>query len=111
MDDVKAMCEDLRELTERFPALSVTSSIPTNIEINSGEANKGDALLRLCAILGLDPAETLAFGDGTNDSSLLRAAGLGVAMANALPAVKAAADALTASNNDAGVAKTIFSVL
>lgn len=101
----------LRELTERFPALSVTSSIPTNIEINSGEANKGDALLRLCAILGLDPAETLAFGDGTNDSSLLRAAGLGVAMANALPAVKAAADALTASNNDAGVAKTIFSVL
>lgn len=101
----------LRELPERFPQLAITSSIPTNIEINSAEANKGGALLRLCALLGVDPAETLAFGDGTNDLSLLRAAGLGAAVANAAPAVLDAADLITASNNESGVGKTIFSIL
>ena len=101
----------LRELTERFPQLSVTSSVPTNVEINSAEANKGGALLRLCALLGIDPAETLALGDGTNDLSLVRAAHLGVAMANADPAVLAAADAVTASNNEDGAARAILAVL
>ena len=101
----------LRELPERFPELAVTSSIPTNVEINSGEANKGAALLRLCSLLGIDPADTLAFGDGTNDLSLLRAAGLGAAVANASPEVLSAADAVTASNDGAGVGKLIFSIL
>lgn len=101
----------LRELPERYPALAVTSSVPTNIEINAARANKGDALLRLCALLGLDPAAVLAFGDGTNDLSLLRAAGCGVAMANAAPAVLAAADRIAPSNNDAGVARAISELL
>lgn len=95
----------LRKLPERFPELSVTSSIPTNIEINAAHANKGDALLRLCALLGLSPAAALAFGDGTNDLSLLRAAGCGVAMENAADAVKAAADAVAPPNNEAGLAR------
>lgn len=97
----------LRELPERFPALSVTSSIPVNIEINSERANKGEALARLCAALGVDPAETLAFGDGTNDLSLLRAAGIGVAMGNAAPELKAAASLVTSTNDDAGVAAVL----
>ncbi len=94
----------LRELPERYPGLAVTSSVPFNIEINSAAANKGRGLETLCALLGIDPAETLAFGDGTNDVSLLRAAGCGVAMANAFDAVRQAADRVTASNNESGVA-------
>lgn len=101
----------LEELPERFPALAVTSSIPTNIEINAARANKGDALLRLCTRLGIGPEETIAFGDGTNDVSLLRAAGCGVAMANAAPAVRAAADRIAPSNNEAGVASVLRSIL
>ena len=97
----------LRELPERWPMLAVTSSVPFNIEINSALATKGRALESLCAMLGLDPAETLAFGDGSNDISLLRAAGCGVAMANASAEVKAAADRVTLSNNDAGVASVL----
>ncbi len=101
----------LLELPERFPALAVTSSVPTNIEINAAAANKGDALRRLCALLSLDVRETLAFGDGTNDLSLLRAAGCGAAMGNASPAVKAGADLVAPSNNEAGLAQVIRSIL
>ena len=85
----------------------MTSSVPFNIEINSARATKGRALESLCALLGIDPADTLAFGDGTNDVSLLRAAGCGVAMANASAEVRAAADRVTLSNNESGVAAVI----
>lgn len=101
----------LRELPERYPELAVTTSIPTNIEINAARANKGEGLRRLCALLGLEPAAALAFGDGTNDLTLLREAGCGVAMANAAPAVLAAADRIAPSNNDAGMARVISELL
>ena len=101
----------LRTLPERFPELSISSSVPTNIEINSGEANKGAALLRLCRLLDIAPEETVAFGDGTNDLALLRAAGLGVAMANAAPELRAVADRITVSNEEGGVARVIWEIL
>lgn len=97
----------LRELPEKYPTLAVTTSLPMNIEINSAAANKGRALLSLCALLGIDPAETMAFGDGSNDISLLRAAGCGVATANAFDEVKAAADRVAPSNNESGVAAVL----
>lgn len=97
----------LRELPARYPALAVTSSLPFNIELNSAAANKGGALNALCALLRIDPGETIAFGDGSNDISMLRAAGCGVAMANASEEVKAAADRVTLSNNEAGVAAVL----
>ena len=97
----------LRELPEKYPMLAVTTSIPFNIEINSALSTKGRALESLCALLGVDPAETIAFGDGSNDISLLRAAGCGVAMANAEPAVKAAADRVTRTNDESGVAMVL----
>ena len=97
----------MAELAERYPDLAVTSSVPRNVEINSQQAQKGTALLALAAHLGIDPAETVAFGDDLNDLTMLRAAGIGIAMANASPQAKAAADQLTASNNESGVAQAI----
>ena len=94
-----------------FPELAAASSTSNNMEINSIRAGKGNGLRLLCAALGIDPADTLAFGDGTNDLTLLEAAGRGVAMANAEPPVKTAADALCESNTDCGVAKEIARVL
>jgi Cof subfamily protein (haloacid dehalogenase superfamily) len=103
-----------REL-ERFPALfpelSATTSVSNNIEINSARAGKGKALRALAAHLGIPPEDTVAFGDGTNDCELLEMAGLGVAMANADPKVKAIADEITDSNNAAGVGKTLWRLL
>ena len=49
----------------------------------------------------------MACGDGGNDTAMVRAAGLGVAMANAFPEVKEAADYITASNNQDGVGRAV----
>lgn len=94
----------LRELPRRFDGLSVSSAVEDNVEINQLRANKGAALLALAAHLGLRREETMAFGDGLNDLSMLREAGLGVAMANACGEALAAADAVTASCDEDGVA-------
>lgn len=109
--DKEERARQLRLLPERFPELAVTSSVKNNIELNLAAANKGAALEALCRHLGVAMEETVAFGDGTNDLTMLRAAGLGVAMGNAVPAVKAAADRVTDDNEHAGVAKIINEIL
>ena len=97
----------LRQLGGQFEGLCVSSSVPNNIEINSTDANKGEALRKLAAHLGLDISQTMAFGDGLNDLSMLRAAGVGVAMENACPEAKQAADYVTGSCDESGVAAAI----
>ncbi len=95
-------------ISERFPELLLTSSTPNNLEINAPEANKGNALRGLCAHLGLDAdANSMSFGDAPNDLSMIQAAGIGVAMANSAPEVLAAADWVTLSNDDDGVAAAL----
>ena len=97
----------LRQLGGQFEGLCVSSSVPNNIEINSTDANKGEALRKLAAHLGLDISQTMAIGDGLNDLSMLRAAGVGVAMENACPEAKQAADYVTGSCDESGVAAAI----
>lgn len=98
---------ELTRLTERFPDMSVTASLPFNIEINIRDANKGEALRFLCRRLGIDIRDSMAFGDGSNDLSMIQAAGIGVAMGNADPAALAAADYITGTNDNDGVAEAI----
>ena len=77
------------ELVPRlFPELIASSSLRNNIEINSARAGKGNALRALYGQLGLDVSESVAFGDGLNDADMLRAAGRGCAMQNAVPSVR-----------------------
>ena len=73
-DQMEQRADQLRALPERFPLLCATSSVSNNIEINSVHAGKGKALHALCRHLGIDPAETVAFGDGSNDLELLEMA-------------------------------------
>lgn len=61
----------------------------------------------LAGDLGITAAEVMAIGDEENDLPMIAYAGIGVAMANAVPAVKAVADVITASNEADGVAKVI----
>ncbi|MBR0208646.1 MAG: HAD family phosphatase [Oscillospiraceae bacterium] len=103
--------KELETLPALFPEIAVSSSVPSNIELNIGAANKGEALAVLCGRLGIRPENTLAFGDGTNDLSLLRTAGTGVAMGNAAFAVKAAADAVCGDNERDGLAKYLEKLL
>lgn len=102
--DMDQRAYELQHLPEQYPELSITTSIPGNIEFNLASANKGDALRRLCSLLHIAPEETIAFGDDINDISMLQTAGMGVAMANAKPEVKAVANMITISNNEGGVA-------
>lgn len=70
-------------------------------------ASKGAGVAWLLDRLGVDPSAVLALGDGENDVEMLQLAGLGVAMGNAGPPALAAADAITATNNEDGVARAI----
>ena len=98
----------MKELPERFENLCVSSSVSDNVEINQMHANKGEALMALADYLNVPRDATLAFGDGLNDLSMLKDAGVGVAMANAEAEIKAAADWITLSCDDDGVAAGIY---
>jgi Cof subfamily protein (haloacid dehalogenase superfamily) len=71
------------------------------------EASKKNALARLCADFQIVPERVLAIGDSRNDVPMLRWAGVGVAMSNALPEVKESVRYVTASNLEDGVALAI----
>ncbi len=105
--DNKLRLELLRSLPAVFPHNLFTTSVPNNIEINDPNANKGDALKFLAKYLKLDINSVMAFGDGTNDISMIKSAGVGVAMQNACQEALNAADYITSSCDDDGVAKGI----
>lgn len=77
------------------------------LAVTSMGATKKNALARLCADYKIESRHVLAVGDSRNDVPMLRWAGIGVAMGNALAEVKAAVPYLTASNADDGVALAI----
>lgn len=64
---------------------------------------KSTGLRDICAHFGIDPAQTMAFGDGQNDIDLIEAAGIGIAMGNAAPNIKQAAQFVTLPAKDAGI--------
>ncbi len=102
-----ALDHALRELA---PPESVTTvrSESTYLEVLPPGVSKGSALRRLAAHLGISLSEVIAIGDNLNDLEMVRLAGLGVAVANAHPALKqAAACVCRASNEEAAVAEVI----
>lgn len=97
----------LRQRLSALPDVSFADPFPNDLEVLAGGIDKGRGLLHLLEHLGIDPAQTLALGDGGSDIPLLRAAGIGVAMGNALPFVQAEADWVTATCDEDGVALAI----
>ncbi|MDE6682680.1 MAG: HAD hydrolase family protein, partial [Muribaculaceae bacterium] len=69
--------------------------------------DKSCGLRAMAEHFGFDMSETMAFGDGSNDVGMLRAAGIGVAMGNAYEKVKAAADYITTSDTDHGIVNAL----
>ena len=100
--------ETLHHGAELFPDIICTCSVKDqNVEFNNKKANKGDALIGLAEYLGYSRENTMAFGDGDNDVPMIKAAAVGVAMKNSCPEALAAADIVTLSNAEDGVAKVI----
>jgi len=82
--------------------LHAVSSGRHNLEITAPGTTKGSAVRWLCAHLGIDAADAMAFGDSGNDVAMLQAVGMGVAMANASADAKACATHVTELDCDAG---------
>lgn len=102
--DMELRARVMEELPQKFPQVAVTTAVVNNIEVNAADGNKGDALRWLCQHLDIDLSQVAAFGDGTNDITMLQTAGVSVAMSNALPEVKAVARFETLTNEEDGVA-------
>lgn len=113
LDKIQALFrkkEDKLEAWKKVETLGdveVTGALNMNIEVNAGGVHKGAALLWLADRLGIAREEIMAFGDGTNDIKMIKEAGIGVAMANAVPEALAAADITARSNDEEGVARVI----
>lgn len=105
--DNKERERQLKLMPQLFPELVFSSSIPGNIEVNILGGTKGQALSRLCSLLGFDASQAMALGDGSNDRDMIQTAGLGVAMKNAEPELLRLADYVTGHCNDAGLAQAI----
>lgn len=99
--------ELLKTLGARFPFAAISSSLDNNIEINCAAAQKGLALKQLADALGIPIEQTMSFGDGLNDMSMIRDAGIGVAMGDAVDEIKAAADRIAPTCDEDGVAAVI----
>lgn len=95
------------ELMERIPSCTSGRWHPAFTDITAKGADKGEGIMAMAAHMGQNPQHTMAFGDGGNDMSMIRAAGIGVAMGNALESLKAEADYVTTSVDDDGVLNTL----
>lgn len=102
--------ENLFKVKEELKSIGkfeVVSSGSNNFEIMKKGSSKGDAVKRLAEILGINREEIICVGDNENDLSMIRYAGLGVAMGNAADILKNEADYITDTNLNSGVGKMI----
>ncbi len=90
-----------------FGRADVFRSEPFFLEVMPYKTDKAAAIANLCGVLGIEREETMAFGDGFNDVSMISHAGMGVAMENACDAAKKAADFITLSNEEDGIAHAL----
>ena len=92
------------EFTEKFDFIQ---SSPQYYELLPKNASKGNALVKLAEILKVPINRVIAIGDNENDISMIKSAGTGIAVANAIEPLKDAADFITVDNNSSAVAAVI----
>lgn len=106
--DPTLMLKAEKELVEKLgDRMDIFRSAPFFLELVPKGIDKAKSLTRLLTKINLTPADLIAFGDGYNDLSMLKLAGMGVAMENAAPEVRAEADYVTLSNEEDGVAAAL----
>lgn len=104
--------EHWRELAAPFEGrLSCMFTADYYFEYTARGIDKGHALAGALPRRGINASELVAFGDGQNDVAMIRLAGIGVAMGNAVDELKAAADIVTATNDEDGIAVVLERLL
>ena len=96
-----------RTILPHIPGTTSARWYPAFCDLTSATADKANGIRAIAEYMGINISETMAFGDGGNDLSMLRAAGVGVAMGNALDEVKAHADYVTSSVDEDGIANAL----
>jgi len=104
-EDVKTRVRDYLKRGERLYEL--TSSLAFNFEIGGAGVNKASALKFIARREEIAREEIIGFGDSANDIKMIEYAGVGVAMENATPEVRAAADFVTTDCEHSGVAHAL----
>ncbi len=102
-----ALLERARDVVGHLVELSHSNSAEALLEISAFGVSKATALAAVCAERRIASEEVIAFGDMPNDLPMLAWAGYAVAVANAHPDVLEVADEVTASNDEAGVARVL----
>ena len=105
-DYLQAHWQEMREPFKDTLSCMFTSNF--YYEYTSLGIDTGAALREAMAKIGIKPEECIAFGDAENDIPMLEFAGIGVAMGNARDAVKAMADEVTLSNEEDGIAHSLY---
>lgn len=95
--------EEERILLEQMPHCQTKRWGENVVDLMSKNGGKENGIRALCAAMGIEPEQAIAFGDAENDREMLQLAGIGVAMGNALPQVKACADYVTDAVEDNGI--------
>jgi len=99
--------EVVQRLHREVPGVEISSSGDDNLELTAAGISKGSGLQILGAHLQIPREAMMAFGDSDNDLEMLRYAGCGVAMGNATERVRTAADRVTGSCDEDGIARAI----
>lgn len=103
----------LRELiqTSQFAdKYTFIQSSPNYYELLPKGSDKGTGLMKLAEILRLDPKMTIGIGDNENDINMIKKAGVGIAVSNAIPEARKAADYITVDNNSSAVSAVIHAL-
>lgn len=106
--DAEYLAENYKAMMEPFKdSLSCMFTAPFYFEFTANGIDKAKALDTVLIPMGYKREEMIAFGDGHNDASMVKYAGIGVAMANAVDDLKAIADEITLSNEEDGIAVSL----
>lgn len=100
--------EQEKDILPQLPGCTSARWYPSFTDITSATADKANGIRAIAKHLGIDISETMAFGDGGNDKSMLMAAGIGVAMGNAVDDVKAHANYVTTSVDEDGIKNALL---
>lgn len=99
--------EEVNQYLKKLPDIHVVDGGFANLEFNKAGVSKASGIRFMSKYMGIPKEDIMAIGDSENDIEMLKEAGLGIAMGNALNEVVAVADDVTTSNDEDGVAKAI----
>lgn len=99
--------EEVNQYLKKLPDIHVVDGGFANLEFNKAGVSKASGIRFMSKYLGVPKEDIMAIGDSENDIEMLKEAGLGIAMGNAMDEVIAVADDVTTSNDEDGVAKAI----